>query len=62
MKVHSANAVAENAHAQVDSDGHHIQILDAIIYCAKGKNAVDKSDMHLCTNISQQRFCYTTSV
>ena len=61
IKYFSANVIAENMHAQVDDDGHDVQMLDAIVYYRKDRNKADKDDTRLRTKSRQQILRKTTS-
>ena len=61
IKEYSANVIAENMYAQVDDEGHSVQILDAIVDYRKDSSAVEKTDMYVHTKSGQRRLRQTTS-
>ena len=61
IKEYSANVIAENMYAQVDDEGHSVQILDSIVDYRKDSSAVEKADMYVHTKSGQRRLRQTTS-
>ena len=61
IKEYAANVIAENMYAQVDLDGHSVQILDAIVDYKKDESAVEKADMYIRTKGGRRRLRETTS-
>ena len=61
IREYSANVIAENIYAQVDDEGHSVQILDAIVNCRKDSSAFEKADMRVHTKSGQCRLRQITS-
>ena len=61
LKEYGTNVIAENMYAQVDADGHHHTLLDAIVDICSNADAVSKADMYFTTKSDQRRMCKTTS-
>ena len=61
IREYSANVIAENMYAQVDSDGHVTTLLDAIVDYKKDASALPKSEKYLTTKSGQRRLRHTTS-
>jgi hypothetical protein len=50
VKEYSANVIAENMYAQVDSEGFQYNFLDLILDVATDDSAVTKADTYIVTN------------
>ena len=60
VKQYSANVIAENVLSQVDSSGHHTQLLDGIMNHKKMGNAVSKQNAYITTKRGVRRLHQTT--
>ncbi len=60
IKEYSANVIAENMYAQVDTEGFSHTILDSIIDYSRDKGAIERDDMYLTTKSGQRRMRQTT--
>ena len=61
VKQYSANTIAENMFAQVDSEGHQYQLLMGITDHSKDESAVAKEDGYFVTKRGQRRMKQTTA-
>ena len=60
IKEYAANVIAENMLSQVDSDGHHLILMDGIISHRKDAEAVPMEDKYFYTRTNQRRLRKTT--
>ena len=60
VKQYSANVIAENVPSQVDSSGHHTQLLDGITNHKKMGNALSKQNTYITTKRGMRRLRQTT--
>ena len=60
VREYSANIIAQNMYAQVDANGHHHTLLDAIIDYEKTERAVDKADAYITTSSGRRRLRQNT--
>ena len=60
IREYSANVIAENVYAQVDTDGHSYNILDGIVDYKKESNAIDKVDKFVMTKSGQRQLRKST--
>ena len=61
VREYSANVIAQNMYAQVDANGHHHNLLDAIIDVRKNKDVVDKKNQYITTKSGQCCLTHTTT-
>ena len=61
VREYSANIIAENMYAQVDSEGFSHMILDHIADYKKDGNAVDKADSYVVTKRGRRRLRKSTN-
>ena len=61
IREYSANVIAENMYVQVDAEGFHHSLLDAILDYKRNDKAVDKADMYITTKSGQRRLRKTTA-
>jgi hypothetical protein len=61
IREYSANIIAENIYAQVDTEGHSYNILDGIVDYKKESNATSKSDKYIMTKSGQRRLRKSTA-
>ena len=59
-REYSANTIAENIYAQVDTEGHSYNILDGIVDYKKLDNAISKEDKYIVTKSGQRRLRKST--
>ena len=60
IKEYSANIIAENMYAQVDSSGNYMTMLDSIISHNKDSKAVEKQDKYIITKTGRKHLRRTT--
>ena len=60
VREYSANTIAENIYAQVDTGGHSYNIMDGIVYYKKVDNAISKEDKYIVTKSGQRRLRKST--
>ena len=61
IREYSANIIADNMYAQVDSEGFSHSILDSIVDYKKEHNAIDKADKYIYTKSKQRRLRKSTA-
>ena len=61
IRPYSANVIADNIYAQVDSEVIRTKIIDAILDRCTDGHAVSKNDQYFITKRGRQHLCKTTS-